>query len=197
MTFLESNAFECDPFSHSYVQNNWVPAIQAPSENRKRSWVRPSSPSIRIDLASDRFESVSADVKADVAVLHSVEADNRQSEFQLEKLKLFAVLGRFHDEGYSTARDRESKISKQSLEAAVKFIQLLPPNVVLPQVLPDGEEGVILAWSSPQKKTFLTIDNWWLHGVTNPGSPDAIYFDDVEFRGNRVPLEILAAVDAT
>lgn len=197
MTYLESTAYESDLVGASYIDSKWVPDIQSSPRNRKLSWRRPISRTTRIDVASELIEPMSVEVNAEVAVLNNVEAEDVQTNFHQEKLKLFAVLGSFHEEGYSTVRDRENKISKQSMEAAVKFIQLLPPTTALPQILPDGEEGVILAWVSPQKKTLLTIDNWSLHGVENPGSPDATYFDDLVFRGNRIPSEILLAVDAT
>ena len=130
----------------------------------------------------------------DVAILNRAQAQVFEIHTERAKRRLIALLGRFHDEGYSSVAARENKISKQSWEVAVEFIRLLPFGVTLPQILPDSEGGVIFAWANNDRKFFLTIENYTLHAVDRAGTPNAAYLDNVKFRGDKIPAEILAAM---
>lgn len=174
----------------SFSSGSWIPARQVP-----RMSLPPRRYKVAADAsASEQISPMQLHDVEDVAILHRSQA--RVSEIQVEraKLKLIALLHRFHDEGYSTVAYRENKISKQSLEVAAELIRLLPPAAELPKVLPDSEGGVIFAWIKDNRKFFLNIENYTLHGVDKAGTRDAVYLDDVKFRREKIPAEILAAV---
>lgn len=113
---------------------------------------------------------------------------------QASKRKLISLLGTFHEHGYSAMSPRKVKISKQSLEASAAFLQLLPEKTPMPHVLPDGEDGVILAWDAEGKKTYVTIENWVVHCVQDTFGADRKYIDSVDFRPNKIPDQVLNAL---
>ena len=113
---------------------------------------------------------------------------------QASKRKLISLLGSFHEHGYSAMSPRKVKISKQSLEASAAFLQLLPEKTPMPHVLPDGEDGVILAWDAEGTKTYVTIENWVVHCVQDALGADRKYIDSVDFRPNKIPDLVLNAL---
>jgi hypothetical protein len=164
-----------------------VPRIQA-AKRRYRIGANAS--------ASEQLVPVELPNDADVAILNGTQAQVVEIQTERAKRRVIALLGMFHEHGYSAVADRDVRISKQTWEVATQLIRMLPSEAPLPKVLPDGEDGVIFAWLFDNKKFFVTIDNYTLHGVDNAGTPDAVYFDGVKFRGDQIPSAFITALTA-
>lgn len=143
-----------------------------------------------LSLITDNFPQAAVESASDAA-FKVVEVKRLVS-----KNKLISLLGVFHEHGYSAVAHRNVKISKQSLEASAAFLQLLPETTPMPHVLPDGEDGVILAWDGKDKKTFVTIENWVVHCVQDQVGVERRYIDNVDFRPNKIPDQVLSALNS-
>jgi hypothetical protein len=102
---------------------------------------------------------------------------------------LVRLIMRFLAEGYSTFGEA-SKISNVTARSAATFLALLPDEIPLPRIAPDGEEGLILAWEAGDRTVLLTIDGTMLHGVSLPAQGPNQYVDRIPFAGDEIPEAI-------
>ena len=90
--------------------------------------------------------------------------------------------------------ERHAAVSSASQEAAITFIDALPRIAPLPKVAPDGDGGLLLAWTLESgARTLVTIDGWTIHCVSRAGTEMAKYSDDLAFDGV-IPAEIQEAI---
>jgi hypothetical protein len=83
----------------------------------------------------------------------------------------------------------------QTRLATQKLIGSLPRGTPLPKVSPDGEGSLVFLW--PRERTLVAnVDGWHLQFIESAGRPDAVYHDEVDIREQRVPAELLAALQA-
>lgn len=90
--------------------------------------------------------------------------------------------------------ERHAAISSASHEAAISFIDALQRTAPLPKVAPDGDGGLLLAWTLESgARTLVTIDGWAIHCVSRAGTKMAEYIDALAFDGT-IPAEIREAI---
>jgi hypothetical protein len=89
------------------------------------------------------------------------------------------------------------KISPEVAITAHELLALLPDQTPLPRVGPDHERGLLLAWENTSPELIATLREHSLHFVVNPGTPDALYFDDLPFTGDQLPAELLKYLPKT
>jgi hypothetical protein len=90
--------------------------------------------------------------------------------------------------------ERHAAVTSVSHEAAITFIDALPRGAPLPKVAPDGDGGLLLAWTlGSGGRTLVTIDGWTIHCVSRAGTEMATYWDDLAFDGT-IPAEIQQAI---
>ncbi|MEX3954165.1 hypothetical protein AB4Y40_41665 [Paraburkholderia sp. EG287B] len=128
-------------------------------------------------------ESLRVGAVSDVSIERSRERD-----------RLISLIGQMNSDGYSCTCDRSSKISNESAAAARALFEILLPSHEVPKVAPDGEGGLIAVWDDPGNSTVLVVDNWTLHLVVNATTPEARYFDDVHFDGERLPDALIGSI---
>ena len=69
------------------------------------------------------------------------------------------------------------------------FIEALPRTALLPKIAPDGDNGLLLAWTlNSGDRTLVTIDGWRAHCVSHAGTDAAEYHDDIELYGTVPPV---------
>ncbi|MCM3563716.1 hypothetical protein [Hydrogenophaga intermedia] len=82
------------------------------------------------------------------------------------------------------------------MRAAQGFINALPRGRTLPKLAPDGEGGVVLAWEVPNRgRTLITIADWEAYAVSDAGTKQAQYFDDMPIDGI-IPDSLLSVIPA-
>jgi hypothetical protein len=85
-----------------------------------------------------------------------------------------------------------AQVTWETQLATLRFIDLLPDDVKLPRVAPDGEGGITLHWETEDYRYHLGgVGDWQLHFVFNAGQAHARYVDDVTFNGDEIPDQIL------
>lgn len=90
--------------------------------------------------------------------------------------------------------ERHAAVSNASHEAAIVLIDALPRTAPLPKVAPDGDGGLLLAWTlASGARTLVTIDGWTIHCVSHAGTEMAEYSDDLAFHGT-IPTEVQEAI---
>lgn len=90
--------------------------------------------------------------------------------------------------------ERQAAVSSASHDAAITFIDALPRTAPLPKVVPDGDGGLLLAWTLKSgARTLVTIDGWTVHCVSLSGTEMAKYSDDLAFDGT-IPAEVQEAI---
>ncbi len=90
--------------------------------------------------------------------------------------------------------EKHAVVSSVSHEAAITFFDALPRSAPLPKVAPDGDGGLLLAWTLKSgARTLVTIDGWTLHCVSRTGTEMAEYSDDLAFDGT-IPAVIQEAI---
>jgi hypothetical protein len=90
--------------------------------------------------------------------------------------------------------ERHAEVSSASHEAAKTFLDALPRTTPLPKVAPDGDGGLLLAWTLESgTRTLVTIDGWTIHCVSRAGTEMAEYSDDLAFDGT-IPVEVQEAI---
>jgi hypothetical protein len=82
-------------------------------------------------------------------------------------------------------------IAQVVTDAARTFLSLLPDDTPMPKVAPDHEGGLLLVWESTDPEIIVTLEGNRLHFVVHPGTPNAEYFDDLEFTGDKLPAALV------
>jgi hypothetical protein len=129
---------------------------------------------------------------ADVAVLpgRNLTADLLLRQNNLKKIK--SLIETFFREPFSWGTHEPTEITWETQVASSRFIDLLPDDVALPRVAPDGEGGVTLHWETQDHRHHLGgVDGWRLHFVFDAGQEDARYVDNIKFDGDEIPNQIL------
>lgn len=132
---------------------------------------------------------------ADVAVLpgRNLTAALLLRENSLRKIK--SLIESFFYEPFSWGTDEPTAITWETQLASSRFIDLLPDDVVLPRVAPDGEGGVTLHWETQDHRHHLGgVDGWRLHFVFDAGQEHARYVDNIKFDGDEIPGQILQSL---
>ncbi len=179
----------------TYDSHEWGGGSTVGAAQKRRRWTvpfmavkSPSSVNIAVDPPEVNWaEDVAAlpGEAATVFVLENVRARRRLS-------RLIKVL--CSDENVYPADDpAAAQRAQETALASLRLLNALPRGSRLPKVSPDGEGGLHFLWSNEQA-LIVTVDGWRLHIVEAPGTPDAVYRDDVDFAGRVVPQEILAAI---
>lgn len=124
--------------------------------------------------------------RSDASALPGVAITADVTENEEQRRTLIGILSRF-------ALERE--ISRTSMHAAQCFVEALPRSKTLPKVSPDGDGGVLFAWSVPgDARTLITVADWMLYAVARAGTLDAQYFEDISFDEGVIPDELLAVI---
>jgi hypothetical protein len=171
-----------------------VPASEItalPEEQISRWWPRRAlSPLKDIERREDLL--LEEPRPADVAVLPG---RNLTSEFlsrEAEERKLKSLIEHFFRNPLSWEMHEPTPVTWDTQLATLRFIDLLPDDVALPRVAPDGEGGITLHWETPDHRYHLGgVDGWRLHFVFDAGQAHARYIDDVSFSGDEIPDQIL------
>jgi hypothetical protein len=107
------------------------------------------------------------------------------SENERKRRTLAGIFAKF-------AADKE--ITRSTMYAAETFIEALPRNKDLPQVAPDGEGGLTLAWTvHGHGRTVIALADWMLYPVARAGTNQALYLNDAAFSGV-IPDDVLALI---
>jgi len=110
------------------------------------------------------------------------------------RARLINLVRDFYRNGYPSTSGHLWKIDRQTLEAAIVFLQLLPEQIDFPKVIPDGEGGLVMQWDQRQSPALLVVDRWKLHGVGNAGTDQAEYLEPVTLMPSHIPPAVLAIV---
>lgn len=170
-------------------------APQTASESDTSSWDmrRPASPSaapapapMKDATTSGRPQHAIADGIADVAVHPGQLLSAALVEREKMRDMLITSIYRFAAETVDAYR-----VTPETAEAAVAFIQALRSNMHLPKIAPDGDGGLMAVWEGESPPVALVVDHWKMHLVTNAATARAEYFDDLPFDGVRLPKELL------
>lgn len=132
--------------------------------------------------------------RADVAVLPGEAATADAIARDKARSALIELVQKFYDQGFSWSAGINIKISSHTIEAARAFFRVLPDDVILPKISPDGEGGLLMAWESRDKLVMAVIDGWLMHLVDAATTTNAVYLDDILFDGNRIPSAIMDAL---
>jgi hypothetical protein len=109
-----------------------------------------------------------------------------------DKQQLMSLINSLSVENTSWSNNQPEKITTDTFRAVVSFLKLLPYNVALPKISPDGEGSLVMLWEGTSP-TLLTIDGWQFHLVLGATTPTAEYKDNVPF-GEEIPEEILRSL---
>ncbi|WP_146111586.1 hypothetical protein [Defluviimonas denitrificans] len=93
--------------------------------------------------------------------------------------------GKFEEAGIEALNLRDA-----SRIAAARFMERLPSSVRAPKLTIDGEGDIVLAWDSP-RKVFVTVEGQVLHAILDPGTPDSMHIDSLNFADGDIPGEVL------
>lgn len=137
-----------------------------------------------IDVASDLGGDSSAAVGTAIPVMKRYR----------ERAGLISLVNTFAQNGYSCTAGRVSTVTHESARAAKVLFQRLLPAYKTPKIAPDGEGGLLAVWEDPEHSVVLVVDDWRLHLVVDAATPDARYFDDLDFDGVRVPDVVASAI---
>lgn len=129
--------------------------------------------------------------RGDVAVMPGEAITDEVLEYKAKRERLLNLISMFRRVGFSRTIGRVNKITSQTASAASAFIRALPERFPLPKVVPDGEGGLLLAWTISGEEFLLVVDNWLLHGVKDAGTPRAVYIEGIPFDGENIPEAIL------
>lgn len=109
-----------------------------------------------------------------------------------DKQQLMSLINSLSVENTPWSNDQPEKITTDTFRAVVSFLKLLPYNVAIPKISPDGEGSLVMLWEGTSP-TLLTIDGWKFHLVLGAITPTAEYKDNVPF-GEEIPEEILRSL---
>lgn len=92
--------------------------------------------------------------------------------------------------------ERLAAISAATFDSIRLFLDALPRSAPLPKVAPDGEGGLLLAWTlGDGHRTLVTVDDGSLHAVTKAGTAESEYFNNIVFEGD-IPGDLLQSIQA-
>lgn len=117
-----------------------------------------------------------------------------EPERQDEKVLLLALIRQMGQEGFECAYDRHRNLTQDTAKAAGALFDALLPIHQTPRITPDGEGGLLAVWDDEKSPTLLVVDNWRLHLVVGATTPQAVYYDDVPFDGERVPDIVIQSI---
>jgi len=104
---------------------------------------------------------------------------------------LSRLIAQFAMEGYSRDCERSRRIAQETAKAATALIRSLPKNFDLPRVAPDDDGALAMLWTDGGKEVLGLLDEWQLHIVQHPGSPNAIYHEPFFVGNEGAPSELL------
>ncbi len=116
--------------------------------------------------------------------------DRSQNRQAAEKL-----IDRFASEGFSWSGERVHRASLASAEASKTFLGALPSDIGLPRLAPDSEGSITAVWDNGDNPIIVTFDGWRLHFIIGATTPNARYFDDLDFSSREVPQAALQALN--
>ena len=173
----------------------WEPDLASDptlAEERVLQWPPPRTLSLLSDIERREDVQLEEASSADVAALPGRVITIDLLLREATKKCLVSLLDRFLTQPLSWGVDEPTRISEDTRLAASRFIELLPDEVPLPQIAPDGEGGIIMHWAQQGHRHILGgVDGWQLHFVVGAGLPHARYFDSVTFSRERIPEQIL------
>lgn len=146
-----------------------------------------------VNLEPIRGAQFGVNVDATVYPGYAVDANTLAKE--RERQGLLRLIDRFQREGFSWV-GRDTKIDEAASRAAKALLNMLPIDVALPRVAPDGEGGVLLYWDANAGNLLIVADGSKLHIVERPGMPEAHYKDDVPFDGEVIPPDVISSLPA-
>jgi hypothetical protein len=167
-------------------------ADTAPVEEEVFAWWQRRKPPLvgEVELRGDI--TLSDPGYEDVAVLpgRNLTADVLSRQDSIKKMKsLLEIL--FH-QPLLWGMDAFVEITWETQAASSRFIDLLPEDVAIPRVAPDGEGGLSLYWETQDHRHHLGgVDGWTLHFVFDAGQGNARYLDNVLFDGDEIPDQIV------
>jgi hypothetical protein len=171
-----------------------VPASD-PISSAEQAFPRPSPRRVRWRLFDiERREDIQLDETPapDVAALPGRVITINVLLREANRKSLESLINQFFSQPLSWGIDEPTRMSEDTRLAALRFIELLPDELPLPQIAPDGEGGLVLHWERQGHRHILGgIDDWKLHFVLDAGQAHARYFDNVAFTGDRIPEPIL------
>jgi hypothetical protein len=89
---------------------------------------------------------------------------------EANKRHLASLIDYFLHQPLTWGPEETSRISHDTRLAASRFIELLPDEVPLPQIAPDGEGGIVMHWEQQGARHILgDVDGWRLHFVVDAG----------------------------
>jgi hypothetical protein len=180
--FEPSGAWEVVPASDPISPTEQV--LRRPSP--RRVWWRLVDIERREDLQLD--ETLAPDVAALPGRVITINLLLREAS----RKSLESVIDQFFSQPLSWGIDEPTRMSEDTRLAASRFIELLPDELPLPQIAPDGEGGLVLHWERQGHQHILGgVDGWKLHFVLDAGQAHARYFDNITFTGDRIPQLIL------
>lgn len=180
-----------DPISASSEAGNEFLFDQKPTEYRWH-WKEDKSNTYQIDKR-ERIAIPELSIP-DVAVLPGKAATSDALEIRKEKELLLALVQHFVEEGFSRNFECAGTITHDTADAARSLLAILPSDVEIPKIAPDGEGALVVAWEMTEPNIILIIDNWRLHLIKNATTPQAEYLDDLPFDGEQIPNAILEAI---
>jgi hypothetical protein len=111
----------------------------------------------------------------------------------MDRLKILVL--RFIAEGISWQAGRATKITVSTAESAIALLPLLPNDVPIPKIAPDGEGGLNIVWEDNGNIVLLIVDNYILHTVKHAGTCSAVCEENIAFDRQSLPKELLSFLD--
>ena len=174
----------------------WEPIVAAEVEDvapvEELRWHLPEICSALLEYI-ERREGIQLEeeTRVDVAVMPGSNLTLELLSRETGKRMLRSLVERMYRAPLSWEIEKPAGLVEDTMLAALAFIDLLPDNVSLPRIAPDGEGGLTLRWDTGNDRSHLLgIDSWRLHFVFNAGRHDALYLEDVRFTGQTIPDEI-------
>jgi hypothetical protein len=186
--FAPSEVWEPAPVSEK--------AVRVAEERISRWWSRrATSPLVEIERREEL--TLQEPLPVDVAALPGRNLTMELLEREAEKRKLKSLIEHLFHQPLSWGLDEPTKLTWGTQLATLRLIDLLPDDIALPQVAPDGEGGIALHWEMPDHRHHLGgVDGWRLHFVLDAGQAHARYLDDVQFNGDAIPDVVLQSLEA-
>jgi len=168
------------------------PAVGATRETTFHAWRRVRRPIAR-EIESREAVSVPDYTVIDISVLAGQAATADVFIAQRAKARLISLVQRFAVDGIALGGE-EVKIDRETADASIALIDLLPSSAPLPRIAPDGEGGLTAVWELPNEAVVIVVAEWRLNIVTSAASPNAEYFDDLPFDGEHLPQPLIEAI---
>jgi len=117
-----------------------------------------------------------------------------ESDKSRRKKRLLGLIHRFSIEGELNSVGERIKISGETARAASALFASLPNDFCLPKIALEGDGGLTAVWEADGRKLILVVDDWKLHFINYATTPNAEYFDNYRFDGERVPTELISII---